>query len=171
MTFLRQNSIHLRFQLLRLSFSRSKISRSKLIPVGYGTVSGNYVKILGPNWRIQYYAHMKKSNVRLLQFVRKVEKIGEVGKLRSSRESSYGRPSNNPSNSRRVEAIELAKTATASCHCRCGYDALVPCMDHVSHYKVETLESFDHKLDRATRRIGERARARTEDETDVGSLQ
>src|SRR5262245_66451574 len=79
MTFLRQNSIHLRFQLLRLSFSRSKISRSKLIPVGYGTVSGNYVKILGPNWRIQYYAHMKKSDVWLLQFVRKGEKIGEVG--------------------------------------------------------------------------------------------
>ena len=44
-----------------------------------GTLSGNYVKILGPNWRIQHYANMKKSNVRLLQFVRKGEKIGEVG--------------------------------------------------------------------------------------------
>ena len=49
------------------------------IDKGFGTVSGNYVKILGPNWRIQYYAHMKKSNVWLLQFVRKGEKIGEVG--------------------------------------------------------------------------------------------
>jgi len=50
-----------------------------VIDKGYGPVSGNYVKILGPNWRIQYYAHMKKSNVWLLQFVRKGEKIGEVG--------------------------------------------------------------------------------------------
>jgi peptidoglycan LD-endopeptidase LytH len=50
-----------------------------VIDKGYGTVSGNYVKILGPNWRIQYYAHMKKSDVRLLQFVRKGAKIGEVG--------------------------------------------------------------------------------------------
>jgi hypothetical protein len=136
---------------------------------------------------------MKKSNVRLLQFVRKGEKIGEVGdtgnamgrphRLRfsvttisphfwkidesiqgwrkSRRESSYGKPSNNPSNSRRIKAIELAKTATASCHSRCGYDDLVPCIDFVSRYKVETLESFDHKLDRATRRIGKRQWART----------
>jgi peptidoglycan LD-endopeptidase LytH len=50
-----------------------------VIDKGHGTVSGNYVKILGPNWRIQYYAHMKKSNVGLLQFVHKGEKIGEVG--------------------------------------------------------------------------------------------
>jgi hypothetical protein len=168
---------------------------------------------------------MKKSNVRLLQLVRKGEKIGEVGDTgnamgnahhlrfsvttisphfwkidesiegwkksrressygkpsegwkksrressygkpsegwkKSRRESSYGKPSNNPSNSRRIKAIELAKTATASCHSRCGYDALVPCIDFVSRYKVETLESFDHKLDRATRRIGKRERART----------
>jgi murein DD-endopeptidase MepM/ murein hydrolase activator NlpD len=44
-----------------------------VIEKGYGTVSGNYVKILGPNRRIQYYALMKKSNVRLLQFTRKGE--------------------------------------------------------------------------------------------------
>ena len=50
-----------------------------VIDKGYGPVSGNYVKILGPNWRIQYYAHMKKSDVWLLQIVRKGEKIGEVG--------------------------------------------------------------------------------------------
>jgi len=50
-----------------------------VIGKGYGTVSGNYVKILGPSWRIQYYAHMKKSDVQFLQFVRKGEKIGEVG--------------------------------------------------------------------------------------------
>jgi murein DD-endopeptidase MepM/ murein hydrolase activator NlpD len=152
---------------------------------------------------------MKKSNVRLLQLVRKGEKIGEVGDTgnamgkahhlrfsvttisphfwkidesiegwkksrressygkpsegwkKSRRESSYGKPSNNPSYSRRIKAIELAKTATAFCHSRCGYDALVPCIDSVSRYKVETLESFDHKYDRATRRIGKRERART----------
>jgi peptidoglycan LD-endopeptidase LytH len=52
-----------------------------VIDKGYGPVSGNYVKILGPNWRIQYYAHMKKSDVRLLQLVRKGEKIGEVGDM------------------------------------------------------------------------------------------
>src|SRR5262249_33386154 len=80
------------------------------------------------------------------------------------------KPSNNPSNSRRIRAIELAKTATAFCHCRCGYNALVPCVDFVSHYKVETLKSFDHKLDRATRRIGKRERARTQDHTDVGPV-
>jgi|SRR5215831_7572163 len=98
---------------------------------------------------------MKKSNVRLLQFVRKGEKIGEIGN------TGYGKLSNNPSNSRRIKAIELAKIVMASCHCPCGYNALVSCVDFVSHYKVETLESFDHKLDRATRRIGKRARART----------
>jgi len=50
-----------------------------VIDEGYGTISGNYVKILGPSWRIQYYAHLKNSNVRSLQFVRTGEKIGEVG--------------------------------------------------------------------------------------------
>jgi hypothetical protein len=152
---------------------------------------------------------MKKSNVRLLQIVRKGEKIGEVGDTgnamgkahhlrfsvttisphfwkidesiegwkksrressygkpsegwkKSRRESSYGKPSINPSNSRRIKAIELAKTPTASCHSRCGHDALVPCIDFVSRHKVETLESFDHKFDRETRRIGKRERART----------
>jgi murein DD-endopeptidase MepM/ murein hydrolase activator NlpD len=31
-----------------------------VIDKGSGTVSGNYVKILGPNWRIQYYAPMTR---------------------------------------------------------------------------------------------------------------
>jgi murein DD-endopeptidase MepM/ murein hydrolase activator NlpD len=53
-------------------------SQDRIFGTDNGTVSGNYVKILGAN------AHMKKSNVRLLQFVRKGEKIGEVGATRDA---------------------------------------------------------------------------------------
>jgi hypothetical protein len=50
-----------------------------VIDKGYGANSGNYINILGPRWRIQYYAHLRKSNVRLFQYIHKGQAIGEIG--------------------------------------------------------------------------------------------
>lgn len=40
---------------------------------------GNIVSILGPKWRIHYYAHMKNYRVRFGQAISKGEAIGMVG--------------------------------------------------------------------------------------------
>lgn len=40
---------------------------------------GNVVALLGPKWRIHYYAHLKSVGVSDWQFVRQGMKIGEVG--------------------------------------------------------------------------------------------
>lgn len=40
---------------------------------------GNIVSILGPKWRIHYYAHMKSYDARFGQFVSKGQIIGTVG--------------------------------------------------------------------------------------------
>lgn len=40
---------------------------------------GNVLLVLGPKWRIQYYAHLKNFNTKSFSFVSKGEKIGEVG--------------------------------------------------------------------------------------------
>ena len=40
---------------------------------------GNVVSILGPKWRIHYYAHMKSFNVRNGEFVKQGSEIGTVG--------------------------------------------------------------------------------------------
>jgi peptidoglycan LD-endopeptidase LytH len=40
---------------------------------------GNAVAILGPKWRVQYYAHLKNYHVHLLEWVKRGEQIGHVG--------------------------------------------------------------------------------------------
>ena len=40
---------------------------------------GNIVSILGPKWRIHYYAHMKETHVSFGKYVSRGEKIGAVG--------------------------------------------------------------------------------------------
>jgi len=40
---------------------------------------GNVIVILGPKWRIHYYAHLKSFNTHLFAFVSRGEKIAEVG--------------------------------------------------------------------------------------------
>jgi murein DD-endopeptidase MepM/ murein hydrolase activator NlpD len=40
---------------------------------------GNAVAVLGPKWRIHYYAHLKSHDVHVLEWVSSGEKIGEVG--------------------------------------------------------------------------------------------
>lgn len=42
-------------------------------------LGGNAVAILGPKWRIHYYAHLKSQDVHALEWVSSGEKIGEVG--------------------------------------------------------------------------------------------
>lgn len=60
--------------------------RPVIAPV-YGTVvfrghlrlGGNVVAVLGPKWRIHYFAHLRSSNVRPLEFVSAGDKLGAVG--------------------------------------------------------------------------------------------
>ncbi len=40
---------------------------------------GNFVLILGPKWRLHYYAHLDKVKVTSLSFVNRNSKIGTVG--------------------------------------------------------------------------------------------
>lgn len=42
-------------------------------------VGGKIVVVLGPKWRIHYYAHLNELNTSLLSFVNKKSKIGTVG--------------------------------------------------------------------------------------------
>ncbi|MDO6518567.1 M23 family metallopeptidase [Zobellia galactanivorans] len=43
-------------------------------------VGGKVVVVLGPKWRIHYYAHLNKLNTSLFSFVSKKSKIATVGK-------------------------------------------------------------------------------------------
>lgn len=45
-------------------------------PLGRG---GNVVFVLGPKWRIHYYAHLKEISTRPLSFIAKGDLIGTVG--------------------------------------------------------------------------------------------
>jgi murein DD-endopeptidase MepM/ murein hydrolase activator NlpD len=46
-----------------------------------GTISmgGNVLAVLGPKWRVHYYAHLKSFNTHVLAYVSRGEKIAEVG--------------------------------------------------------------------------------------------
>jgi murein DD-endopeptidase MepM/ murein hydrolase activator NlpD len=46
---------------------------------GYLSLGGNVVAVLGPKWRIHYYAHLKTSSVRQWECVRRGQAIGAVG--------------------------------------------------------------------------------------------
>ena len=53
----------------------------------YGTVifrgrlrlGGNVIAVLGPKWRIHYFAHLRESHVHVLEFVAKGDVVGTVG--------------------------------------------------------------------------------------------
>ena len=42
-------------------------------------LGGNVIAILGPKWRIHYYAHLQTHNVHFLEWVSCKSKIGQVG--------------------------------------------------------------------------------------------
>jgi murein DD-endopeptidase MepM/ murein hydrolase activator NlpD len=42
-------------------------------------IGGNVVAVLGPKWRIHYFAHLEESSAHLLHFVRRGEAVGKVG--------------------------------------------------------------------------------------------
>jgi peptidoglycan LD-endopeptidase LytH len=46
---------------------------------------GKVVAVLGPKWRIHYYAHLKNHHVHAFEWVKRGEKIGEVGDTGNAR--------------------------------------------------------------------------------------
>ncbi len=47
---------------------------------------GNVIAILGPKWRIQYYAHLTTQNTHFLEWVSQGERIGYVGNTGNAKE-------------------------------------------------------------------------------------
>jgi len=43
------------------------------------SMGGNVVIILGPKWRVHYYAHLQTINTSLFSFIQSQEEIGKVG--------------------------------------------------------------------------------------------
>jgi len=50
-----------------------------VLSVGNLSIGGNYVIILGPKWRIHYYAHLDEIKIKSLRFVNQSTTIGTVG--------------------------------------------------------------------------------------------
>lgn len=50
-----------------------------VIKKGYGTISGNYIYILGPKWRTYYFAHMDTVFVNEYNYVSRGDIIGKAG--------------------------------------------------------------------------------------------
>lgn len=50
-----------------------------VLKTGQIGMGGNYVLVLGPKWRMHYYAHLKSIHTKPFSFVGKNSKIGEVG--------------------------------------------------------------------------------------------
>lgn len=50
-----------------------------VLSTGSGGHGGNYVVVLGPKWRIHYYAHLNEISTSAFSFVTKNSKIGTVG--------------------------------------------------------------------------------------------
>lgn len=46
---------------------------------GSNPLGGNVVLVLGPRWRLHYYAHLDHTNVRAMQPVRRGQQLGTVG--------------------------------------------------------------------------------------------
>ena len=42
-------------------------------------LGGNVVAVLGPKWRLHYFAHLRTSNVRMFELMGKGETLGRVG--------------------------------------------------------------------------------------------
>ncbi len=51
-------------------------------------IGGNVVLLMGPKWRIHYFAHLKRSNVRAFGFYKKGTELGEVG----TTGNAFGKP-------------------------------------------------------------------------------
>ncbi len=51
------------------------------VVIARGNISkgGNFVLILGPKWRLHYYAHLKSTSIELFNFVYPKSIIGQVG--------------------------------------------------------------------------------------------
>lgn len=56
-----------------------------VILTGKRLLGGNTVAILGPKWRVHYYAHLRKIKTGLFHFVRRKEIIGTVGRTGNAR--------------------------------------------------------------------------------------
>ena len=56
-----------------------------VIYTGQRLLGGNTVAILGPKWRIHYYAHLKEIKTGFLSFVSQKEVIGTVGRTGNAR--------------------------------------------------------------------------------------
>lgn len=50
-----------------------------VLDCGYKSVSGNYIYLLGPKWRIHYFAHLDTILIKKFTFYTKGDKIGSVG--------------------------------------------------------------------------------------------
>jgi murein DD-endopeptidase MepM/ murein hydrolase activator NlpD len=50
-----------------------------VLKTGQNKMGGNFILILGPKWRMHYYAHLKSINTKAYSLVSKNTKIGEVG--------------------------------------------------------------------------------------------
>lgn len=46
---------------------------------GQLALGGNTIAVIGPKWRLHYYAHLDQQDVNLFNWVSKTEKIGAVG--------------------------------------------------------------------------------------------
>lgn len=46
---------------------------------GHLRLGGNVVAVLGPKWRLHYFAHLRDTNVRIFELVQKGETLGSVG--------------------------------------------------------------------------------------------
>jgi peptidoglycan LD-endopeptidase LytH len=50
-----------------------------IIAAGTIEMGGNFVAVLGPKWRVTYYAHLKEIKAKPLRYVKQGEVIGTVG--------------------------------------------------------------------------------------------
>lgn len=50
-----------------------------IVRKGYGTLGGNYVYLLGPKWRLYYFAHLDTILVEKFDIVSKGEILGKTG--------------------------------------------------------------------------------------------
>jgi peptidoglycan LD-endopeptidase LytH len=50
-----------------------------VINTGQNELGGNIILVLGPKWRLHYYAHLKEINTSTFSWVSKEEIIGKVG--------------------------------------------------------------------------------------------
>ena len=50
-----------------------------IISTGQNELGGNIILVLGPKWRLHYYAHLKEINISTFSWASKGEIIGKVG--------------------------------------------------------------------------------------------